>query len=116
MIGKDPAAQVKTLRKFRVAKPVDRSLKATVEALTKDLVKAARARGGMDGAWAELVPPTLESASWVEKLTPGGILCVRVRDAATRYELEVWLRSGGLDALRARCSTTLRRVKMEVRK
>lgn len=114
MQGKDDASRLAALRRLRNPAAPDRSVRGAVEFVTRDLVRAVKARGGMDGAWDELVPAGLRAGASVERLTPGGVLCVRVRDAGARYELEVWLRSGGLDALRGRCDRTLRRVKMEV--
>ncbi len=114
MQGKDDASRLAALRRLRATPAPDRSVRGVVEFVTRDLVRAVKARGGMDGAWDELVPPGLRAGASVERLTPGGVLCVRVRDAGARYELEVWLRSGGLEALRGRCDTPLRRVKMEV--
>jgi hypothetical protein len=46
------------------------------------------------------------------KLTPGGLLTVRGNDASVVYEMDQWLRSGGLAVLRAACSVGLKRVKV----
>ncbi len=70
--------------------------------------------GGLDEAWGELVPRELAGVCRAVKLTPGGLLTVRADDASVMYEMDQWLRSGGLAVLRAACSVGLKRVKVVV--
>ncbi|CAG0961865.1 hypothetical protein PHYC_00769 [Phycisphaerales bacterium] len=110
--GENPSRLVERLRKFRAPAPRDRSIGSEVDRVVREAAKRNNSAGGMSAAWQELAPA--RGVSRVEKLTPGGVLVVRATDAGARYELDVWLRSGGLEALRARCKTTLRRVKIEL--
>lgn len=110
----DPARRLDTVRRFRVPKRQDSSLAGALEPIRRALVRQQRAVGGMDTAWAELLPAHLAPLSSVSRLTPGGVLIIAVADAGASYEIDLWLRSGGLDSLRARCATTLRRVKLEL--
>lgn len=108
---RSPAQQLETLRRFRNAKP-DRSIGRDVDAITKGVSRARAASGGLDGAWAELVPPAIAPLARVQRVTPGGLVTLAVRDSAAMYEVDLWLRDGGLAALRARCAVPVRRVRL----
>jgi hypothetical protein len=111
-----PQAQLQTqlrlLQRYRNKPKADFSIAKDVEAIRKALVRTANAAGGMEEVWGELVPQGLAGVSRVVKLTPGGVLTVSANDSAVVYELDQWLRGGGLATLRARCKVTLRRVKL----
>ncbi len=112
-----PARLVERLRKFRVLPGRDTSITGEIDRLAKAVKKQQGASGGMSDVWRE-AGPRLQGAvvGEVISLSPGGVLLVRVPDAAARYEVDVWLRSGGLEQLRTRCKATLRRVKLELGK
>lgn len=80
--------------------------------LQKSFTRSAGALGGLDEAWGSLLPPELAGVSRPQKLTAGGLLTVRATDAAAVYEVDQWVRSGGLAVLRGACKATLRRVKV----
>jgi len=105
-------SELARLRTFRNRPQRDTSIAGDCEAVRKQLVRHQNAAGGLDLAWMELVPPQLLAQSSAVRLTPGGILTVQVSDTVALYEVDQWLRSGGLAALRARSSVTLRRVKL----
>jgi hypothetical protein len=59
-----------------------------------------------------LVPRELASLCRPRRLTAGGVLTVHGDDAAAVYEMDQWVRSGGLALLRSACGATLRSVKV----
>jgi hypothetical protein len=102
------------LRQFRVAKRRDLSIGDELERLRKQVTRRAGALGGLDELWMELLPRELVGVCRAERLTPGGVLTVRASDASAVYEVDQWVRGGGLAVLRANCSATLRSVKVVV--
>ena len=71
-----------------------------------------RAVGGIGRAWAAVLPDAL--AEHVETIKVSrGVLTVKATNSAGRYELDRWLRSGGLTALIESATTTVRRVRVE---
>src|SRR5262245_19637764 len=110
--GRDAIRQIETMRKFRV-KARDLSIGAEIDKIGRELTKRQRAAAGMDAAWEQLAPGELAALSSVERLTPGGVLVVRVSDASAAFEIDQWLRGGGLEALRGRCPRKHMRVKLE---
>jgi Dna[CI] antecedent, DciA len=102
------------LRKYRGAKRRDLSIGEEVERVRKQASRRAGALGGLDERWGELVPRELAGVCRPRRLTAGGVLTVGADDAAAVYELDQWLRGGGLAVLRAACGATLRSVKVVV--
>lgn len=110
-----PIRLVERLRKYRVTTGRDTSIAGEIERLTKDVKKRQGASGGMADAWREVGPKRGDEVVGAAiSLSTGGVLVVRVPDAAARYEVDVWLRSGGLETLRTHCKVMLRRVKLEL--
>jgi hypothetical protein len=110
-----PSRVLARLRTYRAAKGRDDSIAADLDRLTRGVRRRQRASGGIEAAWNELAPRVGAAVvGVVVSLSPGGVLVVRVADAAARYEADRWLRSGGLEALRARCAATLRRVRLDL--
>jgi hypothetical protein len=112
-VRRAPARQLDDLRRFRVRAPADTSLAPDIESIRRDLAGRRRATGGLDQAWDAIVPPDLRQSTRVERLTPGGVLTITAADSAALYEMDRWIRSGGLETLRAHCSVPLRRVKLQ---
>jgi hypothetical protein len=107
--------RIDALRKGRARPDAAKSVGTEIDRLMAALHRQRGAMGGLDEIWMELGPRSAGKViGEVRGFSPGGILTVRVGDASARYEVEVWLRSGGLDALRARTSRTLRRVRLEI--
>lgn len=114
MARRSPAQLLETLRSSRVRKATPPTIGPVVESIRKGLAARADASAGLDEAWSRLAPAELREAAMVGGLSPGGVLTIRAQGAAARFEIEVWLRSGGLDALRQACTRSLRRVKVVV--
>ncbi|MBI1189440.1 MAG: DUF721 domain-containing protein [Tepidisphaera sp.] len=112
MPRRSPAQSLDLLRKNRVWRSPQQHLGPLVESVQREVATRANASAGLDDAWARLAPPELQGAAVVGGLSAGGILTIRASGAAARYEIEVWLRSGGEAALRGACTRTLRRVKV----
>lgn len=104
-----------SLRKWRNRAAPDLSIKAEVDSLRKKVVRSAKALGGLDDAWEEIVPREWGVVVKLSKLTAGGVLVVECPDASAAYALDQWKRAGGLEALRGRCSATLRDVRVVVK-
>lgn len=84
------------------------AIKAEVSAIRRQ----KRAVGGIGRAWAAVLPDVL--AEHVESIKVSrGTLTVRSTNAAGRYELDRWLRSGGRTALIEAATTTVRKVRVE---
>lgn len=100
------------LRRSRVWPKPEQSIAPIVESIRKGLAAQAHAGGGLYEAWAKFAPPNLVSSGEVGVLSQGGVLTIKATSASAKFEIEVWLRSGGLAQLRDACSRTLRRVKV----
>ncbi|GJQ28983.1 MAG: hypothetical protein HBSAPP03_08670 [Phycisphaerae bacterium] len=110
-----PNRVLERLRRYRASRGRDMTISGELDRLTRGVQKQRRAAGGIESAWQELAPRVGEAAiGEVLSLSPGGVLVVRVPDASVRYEVDRWLRSGGLDALRSRCTAPLRRVRLDL--
>lgn len=86
------------LREVRVQKDRNAALAADIDRLRAELVRRHRAGVGASGAWSCTVPPELSEKCTVLGVFRG-VLKVRVRDAATRFALDRFLRSGGETAV-----------------
>jgi hypothetical protein len=106
------ADEVSRLRKYRAAKPRDLSIGGEVDRLRKQATRSAGALGGLDELWGELLPRELAPLCRPRRLTAGGVLTVQADDAAAVYEMDQWVRGGGLALLRSACRATLRSVKI----
>lgn len=84
-----------------------------VEKVRKELEKRVRATGQLAEAWYELAPPQL-----VDHARPTGVargtLRLEVDAPVFRYRLERWLKGGGQRALLERCSSSVRRVRVDM--
>lgn len=107
-----PAQKLRALREFRKPREFDTSITHNIEKLRKDISKRFAASGGLDAALAEHAPAIVASGVTVQRVTPGGIATLIVSDAAAGYELDIWLRTGGLEVLRAGCKVALRRIRV----
>jgi len=103
--------QLERLRAVRVKPGPDRSSRALFEAKAHELAKLERSLSGGAGAWAEHCPPELVGRTSVRKCERG-VLEIGVRDSATRYEVDRFLRSGGQRAIIRACPASIRRIKL----
>lgn len=101
-------AQLERLRGYRVWER-DTALAGELIKQTKALSKLHRSLGGIGEQWGSLLPRDLAARTQLRGLARG-VLTVAVPDAATDYELDRWLRSGGLASLR-RAGANVSRVK-----
>lgn len=89
----------------------DLTIGAAVDQVEREVKKLQKATGGVGAAWEELAPANLAGKCRVVGISRG-TLTVRVPDAATRYEVDRFLRSGGEAALAARGRVSIKRVKI----
>jgi hypothetical protein len=82
------------LRGHRNRPDPDLSLGALLGAEARKHKSAARAVGGIESAWAEVVPAELLDKAVVVRLRRG-VLTLRVRDGASMYRLNQWLGARG---------------------
>src|SRR5688572_12957469 len=112
----DPRAAVlliERLRKFRVRPGADASIGVAVEGEARSARRAHRADSGVAAAWAAGVPAKLAAVTRIERISRG-VVTVRVPHDAARYELDRWLRAGGLNTLARMSPVAIRRVKVVV--
>lgn len=100
--------EVEKLRGFRVWAR-DQSLTGEIVKQTRALIKLHKALDGIGERWGSLLPKDLAARTSLQGLSRG-VLTVRVADAATDYELDRWIRGGGLEALR-RAGASVTKVK-----
>jgi len=101
------------LREWRVPTVTDRSINPEIGRLVREVQRRTTAVGGFDEIWSRVVPPDLAANSHVQRLTSAGDLHVVAADSSTRYAIDVWLRSGGLMALRNASKRGVRSVKLK---
>lgn len=109
-----PKDQLEALRRYRVRPGPEVGIGVEVERARKGFQKRRRATGGLDSVWETVVPSALAEHARIERLTPGGVLTIRVRDSSALAQADEWLKTGGLERLRAGCSVTLRRIRLEL--
>lgn len=116
----------------------DVKLAADLAAEVMEAKKRRKAVGGIGAVWAELIVQILggspgASSSGAKNGVKGGtvgnaatdrserasvqsfargVLTIAASDSATRYEIDRWLRAGGLEVLRKRAPATLTKVKI----
>ena len=101
------------LRGWRVPAVPDRSIGDEISQLVREVKQKTEAVGGFDSVWVKVAPQALAAKSRIDRLTKGGDLHVVAEDAATRYAIDLWLRSGGLAQLRAESSRGIRAIKLK---
>ena len=109
----DQLAGIQRVREARVRPMRDQSLAREMDRALREAALLRRAVGGCADAWSRVVPPPLLDRTSLVGVSKG-VLTVRVPDAATRFELDRFLRSGGQKSLVASCRTTLNRVRLVV--
>ena len=106
-----PSVSLSTLRRYR-ALPTGRPLSIAPEMATiaRELGHAARAEDALDHAWRSLAPANLRERAGTLSLSRG-VLSVRTPDASARFELDRWLRAGGMARLARACGRGISRVR-----
>lgn len=106
-----PARQLDRLRSWRVPVARDLTLAGPLGDQARELKRQARTFGSLGAAWQELAPQGPGERASLVSLSRG-VLTVRCEDAATRFELDRWLRAGGEIALIKRAAAKLTRVRL----
>ncbi|MCW5777511.1 MAG: DUF721 domain-containing protein [Phycisphaeraceae bacterium] len=101
------------LQRLRAVREPGVAVGEIARAVAEGLERERRLTGGLAGAWAALCPAELFERSRVVRFT-AGVVTVEVADAATRFRVDRWLRSGGRAALQARAGGGIRRVMLRV--
>lgn len=104
-------SRIESLRTHRVRPERAGPIGDAVSKLERDVRRRQRALKGIGGAWSEVVPEDLGRRCELVGLRIG-VLTVRVQDGADRFELDRFLRSGGLGSLISASPATLRRVRI----
>lgn len=103
--------ELKRLRTLRAPRERDLTIAAAVKDAERDARKKARATGGIGAAWESAAPAALVSRALPVSLTRG-VLTIRAADAAARFELDRWLRSGGEITLARAAGVAIKRTKI----
>lgn len=86
--------RLERVRALRAQKPAAPAVSEEVVRQGEALAKMRRAVGGAAEAWATIAPDDLRDSAAVVHVKRG-VLTLRCRDAAARYRVTGWLRSGG---------------------
>jgi hypothetical protein len=108
-----PLHRIERLRPVRRVRDADVGLGSVFEAAARAHARAAKKTGAASEAWEAVCPAPLLERTAVRGIARG-TLVIAVADAATRYALDVALRSGLQRELVKRCPTTVRSVKLEL--
>lgn len=103
--------QLESLRARRVRPEPDQSFTSLFRERAVELDRLEKRLGAIAGAWQRLCPPELLPRTSVRSLSRG-VLTIGVEDAAARYELDRFLRSGAERTFIRACPTTVRKVKL----
>lgn len=106
-------AKIERLRSHRVRPPRETGIGGVVASIRREASRHQRQAGSFVEAWESVIPGPLRRSTRVGGLR-GGIARIGVRDAATRYELEVGLRGGWMAQLRLACGDPIRRVQCSI--
>ena len=85
---------LRQLRHWRVWRERDISIGDSIRQAAARVDEQRRAGRGAGASWEELVPARVRERCHVV-LVLRGVMTVKVRDAAARFEVDRWLRSGG---------------------
>ncbi len=107
----DPNSKLDRLREMRVRPGRDLTVGSLVEGFARSAQKRHKATGGVAGALDEALPESLRGRMVLEGMR-AGVAIIKVDDSSARFELDRWLRAGGLDEIRRISRTTVRRVKL----
>lgn len=109
-----PDARLRLLRTHRTNTATGHGLGVVLQRQRARLERAARDGGGVEEAWAAVVPVRLRGRATLVGLR-AGTLTVRCPSTADRFALDRWLRSGGERQLRAAAAVALNRVRLVLR-
>lgn len=105
--------ELRQLTRDKARPPAARPLGQTLEHLMRDVIyPRQKTLAELAQAWQDLLPPVLVSQTGLEDFS-GGTLRVTVRSSPCHAELDMLLRGGLVEQLRARCpGIPLRQVRL----
>lgn len=106
--------ELERLRQQRARTPRDAGVAPLLTSMADQLKRSQRAVGASAEAWLSVCPPALAQRCSILGLSRGE-LRIAVANAAARFEVDRWLRSGGEKLLVDSARTTIRRVKLVLR-
>jgi len=112
----DPEADARHLdriRRLRVKPDRDLSLRETIERSAAVLRRNERGAGRVADAWERSCPAEYIDRTSVERFAQG-VLTIVVADAATRYALDRFLRSGGERTVIKASPAPIRKVRLRI--
>ncbi len=101
---------IERLRGWRVRTPHN-DISGLVADLEKSLVRAQRAAAKVEASMPLALPVALRGRGHVKTIARG-VITLAAKDAAAKYELEQWLRSGGETELLRACTVPAKRVRI----
>ena len=108
----DCASQrLRVLRAGRGPKPLRDDLAQEFADAARQLAKLQRQLGSVSTVWCEHCPPQLIGKTRIVQLSRG-VLTIGASDAATRYEIDRFLRSGGKQKVVQSTVASIRRIKV----
>lgn len=107
------AAGLERLRGFRVKSGRNLGIEGVIAGIRREARRHQSGGGAFVEAWESVVPENLREGSRIRSLR-GGVVKIEVPTSATRYELDAFLRGGGLAELRLAFGQPLRRVQFEI--
>jgi hypothetical protein len=99
------------IRANRVRPPRDLSLRRDMDFALADITRLRRNVSSIAAAWQATIPAALLPRTRLTSLSRAQ-LTVAVPDAATRFELDRFLRAGGFAALAQACPANLTKVRI----
>lgn len=105
------ARDLEKLRKYRVRGERDRHIGDEVVRQRTELEKVRKSLKGAGEAWGKVIPEAIAKRCRLVSLARG-VLSVRTEDSATGYELDRFLRGGGLREVQRACTVTVSRIKI----
>lgn len=109
----DPGKRLSSLRECRVFRDRASPIGQLMQRAGIELKALERRLGGTTDAWSAACPKDLVGRTSIVGLSRG-VLTIRADDAAVRFEIDRWLRTGGDREFLKRCPTTVRKVKIVI--
>lgn len=109
MNSESDARQLERLRRLRVESRPDPGLGPEFERAAASLRRSETGVGRIAGAWEAVCPRELIERTRIARFS-GGVVTIIVPDAAARYELDRFLRSGGERAFIEASPTPVRKI------
>lgn len=99
------------VRRWRNPTSRDLSIIAAVGDARAAVERTSRSTSALDRAWGAVAPPELSGRAWPLSCARG-VLTIRVSDAAARWEVDRWLRSGAERELARTARMGIRKIRL----